>query len=335
MPESPAPVRLIDLGLAPFARTQSAYHAVAEGLTQDSPDTVILCRPASPYLCLGWHDVYDAVLDRAACANAGLPVLRRRLGGGTTYLDSDQPFYQFVFHHSRVPAVSRALYALLLAAPVRALAELGVPATLRDANEIEAQGHRIAGIGGGRVGEAAVVVGNVLCAFDYGVLPRLWNAPWPAFRELATSALAERLTTLRAQGCAASPADFSAALTRVLPACLGRPVAPGVLTPVEEARAARLDSALAAPELLAAHAGPQPPAPMRRLKIAAGVYIHGETIEVALPGAPPARLLVTLRERDGAIEAARVQGPPPLDARAIEAALLGAPIASWRDRVTG
>ncbi|MEI6044932.1 MAG: hypothetical protein WCS37_11315 [Chloroflexota bacterium] len=33
----------------------------------DSPDTIIITRPQTPYLCLGYHDVYDAVLDRAEC----------------------------------------------------------------------------------------------------------------------------------------------------------------------------------------------------------------------------------------------------------------------------
>lgn len=40
-------------------------------------------------------------------------------------------------------------------------------------------------------------MGNILCDFDHALLPRVWNAPWPDFREVASLALAERLTPLR------------------------------------------------------------------------------------------------------------------------------------------
>ena len=118
---SATPIRLINLGPAPFWQTQAVYHAVAELMRDDTPDTIIITSPRTPYLCLGYHDVYDAVLDRAAVVQRGLPVLRRRVGGGTTYLDADQIFYQCVFHHRRVPAVFDAIYAHMLAAPLAVL----------------------------------------------------------------------------------------------------------------------------------------------------------------------------------------------------------------------
>ena len=61
-------IRLIDLGPAPFWQTQAVYHAVAGLMNESAPDTIILTSPRTPYLCLGYHDVYDAVLDRAAVA---------------------------------------------------------------------------------------------------------------------------------------------------------------------------------------------------------------------------------------------------------------------------
>ena len=192
----PNAIRLLNLGPTAAWRTQAVYHATAEMMTADSQDTIIICQPLTPYLCLGYHQVYDSVLDQAECERRNIPVVRRRVGGGVTYLDANQLFYQCVFHHTRVPAISKDIFALMLAAPVATLGRLGLNARLRAINEIEVDGKRIAGIGGGRIGEASVVVGNLLFDFDYSSLPQVWRAPWQSFRDLASAALRERITTI-------------------------------------------------------------------------------------------------------------------------------------------
>ncbi len=174
------PVRLINLGQTGAVRTQAVYHAVAQLTTEASPDTVILNRPARPYLCIGYHQSVHDHLDLAACRAQGLPIVRRSIGGGTTYLDSDQLFYQFVFHRSRVPATASRMYAYLLKVPEQALVNLGFAAALRGEQELEVSGQRIAGIGGGWIGEGAVMVGNFLLDFDFAALVRVWASPWRA-----------------------------------------------------------------------------------------------------------------------------------------------------------
>ena len=47
---------------------------------------------------------------------------------------------------------------------------------MRDTVELEVAGRRIAGVGGGRIGEAAVVVGNLLLDFDYQTMAQVWRA---------------------------------------------------------------------------------------------------------------------------------------------------------------
>ena len=197
MSEFTKPIRLLRLGLTDSWRTQAVYHAVAELMREDSPDTLILCRPREPYLCLGYHQIYESVLDHQLCRRRSLPVYRRRLGGGTTYLDEDQIFYQCIFHHTRAPVLIQHFYQRVLGAPVETLRQMGLNAQLRKVNEIEVDGKRIAGTGGARIGEACVVVGNLLLDFDYETLPQLWRVPWESFRDLAATALQERLTTLQ------------------------------------------------------------------------------------------------------------------------------------------
>jgi lipoate-protein ligase A len=320
------PIRLIDLGPAPFWQTQAAYHAVAGLMVEAAPDTIILTSPRTPYLCLGYHDVYDGVLDPAAVARRGLPVMRRRVGGGTTYLDGEQIFYQCVFHHRRVPAMFGAVYAHMLSAPLAVLRGLGLPATLRDTVELEVERRRVAGIGGGRIGEAAVVVGNLLRDFDYGAMAEVWRSPWPGFRALAAEALSERVTTLRRLGVDLAPGELGERLREAFAASLGRPLVAGRLTPAERRYARRLGARMLAPEYVALRDA-IPPAG-RPLKVAGGVFVHA--VEAELGGL---RIRASLRAQGEVIAAARVEPEPGLDHAAVEQALVGAPVAGWHERL--
>ena len=176
------PIRLLNLGSIPPWQTQAIYHALAKRMSTDTRDVVLICRPNAPYLCLGYHQIFESIFDTAECERRGLPVLRRRLGGGATYLDQNQLFYQIVFHHSRTPVMLKELYAFALKAPVATLRRLGLNAELHDTNEIEVSGKRIAGTGGGRIGEASVVVGNRLFDFDFEAMSSVWRDTWPPFR---------------------------------------------------------------------------------------------------------------------------------------------------------
>ncbi|NTU82962.1 MAG: lipoate--protein ligase family protein [Chloroflexales bacterium] len=319
------PIRLIDLGPAPFWQTQAVYHAVAGLMHQGTPDTIILTSPRTPYLCLGYHDAYDAVLDRAAVARRGLPVMRRRVGGGTTYLDADQIFYQCVTHHRRVPAAFSAVYARMLAAPLAVLRRLDLPAELRDTVELEVEGRRVAGIGGGRIGEASVVVGNLLRDFNYQAMAEVWQAPWPGYRALAAEALADRITTLRRLGTDQPLDELARMLRDAFAATLGRPLVSGRLSAQEWRYARRLGARMLAPEYVALREDLGTPSVPRALKVAGGVFLHA--VEADLGGAV---LRASLRVHGTTIAAARVEPCPGLERAAIEHGLTGIPLASWR-----
>lgn len=323
-----APIRLIDLGPAPFWQTQAVYHAVAGLMHPGTPDTIILTSPRTPYLCLGYHDIYDAVLDRAAVARRSLPVLRRRVGGGTTYLDGDQLFYQCVFHHSRVPAQFGAVYARMLAAPLATLRRLGLDAQLRDTMELEVRGRRIAGIGGGRIGEAAVVVGNLLFDFDYAAMADVWRAPWPAFRELAARALRDHVTTLQEAIGSIAADQVQPLLCEEFAVELGRPLRIGRLTRAEAHYTRRLGARMASAEYLDLHHEQMNGDRSRPLKIAAGVYIQAVMSEQA-----GRELRASFIVRDGLIAAARLESDPPENWASIEAQLVDGPFANWQQRL--
>ena len=189
-------IRRLDLGFVTPLRSQAIYHGLAEAMDAGRPDTIVFCAPAEPYFCVGYHQNAADILDLALCRRRGWPVLRRRIGGGAVYLDRHQLFYQAIVHRSRAPFSVERVYATYLAAPVLALERFGLAAALRAPNEIEVGGRRIAGTGGGQIGEAMVVVGNVLFDFPDACLARAWRAPSRPFRRLAHDGLKRCLTTL-------------------------------------------------------------------------------------------------------------------------------------------
>jgi lipoate-protein ligase A len=335
-----SPLRLLSLGSTHWLRTQSVYHALAETMRAGSPDTIIFAQPAQAYLCIGYHQELASVLDRAACEQMGLPIVRRRVGGGATYLDANQLFYQCVFHHSRVPPVVDRAYAMLLAAPVATLRALSLNAELRGENEIEVgcdhlpssegggrSGKRIAGIGGGRIGEAAVVVGNLLFDFDYEAMTRAWRVPSESFRRLAAGALRERVTTLRAELPHPISADeVEARLVAEFARALGRPLERGELTEAERRKTEELEKRLTSAKWLNLHANGA--RPMSSLKISRGVFIRAAEAEVG-----GYRLRAAFRVRDGMIEQALLESEPERDWAEEQGRMRGVKIGEWLNKV--
>ena len=326
------PVRLLVLGAVPWIRTQALYHALAKLMTEDTPDTLLLMRPQEPYVCIGYHQSLSAVIDRDACRAAGLPIVRRRVGGGATYLDSHQQFYQCIFHHKRLPDRVSEVYAQLLRAPVAVLQKLGLQAELRDGNEIEVDGRRIAGVGGGRIGEAVVVVGNILLDFDYEMMARIWRVPSEDFRRLAYEAMQRRITTLWSSlSQPASPIsadEVQAHLAAAYSLALHRPVVPGSLTNAERAKTAEMEAQLVSEEWLHLHAQ-ETDEPMQHLKISLDAFVHAG--EARLNG-----MLIDgiFFARHGMIEQAIVTCDlPEVKRRLLENRLVGVPLNRWRDVV--
>jgi lipoate-protein ligase A len=288
------PARLLAPGEVSALRSQALYHGLADAMDADSPDTIAILSPASPYFCVGIHQDPAEELDLAWCRRQGYPVLHRRIGGGTVYLDRSQLFYQCVFHRSRAPFDVASIYRRCLEPPVEALRRLGLRATLRAVNEVEVRGKRIAGTGGGQLGDAMVVTGNILFDFNYEAMVRAWKVPSAAFRGLASEGLDRYVTTLRRE-LDAPPAMPEVA--RLLVECyaegLGRPLVPAGLTRREEEAVLRTAEELASEPMMA---GP-PRQASRGLKIAGETYVR----ESARPD-----LTVTVRLRGAVIDAVRV-----------------------------
>ena len=284
-------------------------------------DTVILCSPTSPYLCIGYHQVLESVLDAEVCEALNLPIMRRFLGGGTTYLDCHQIFYQCIFHHSRVPWRTEKVYQMMLDAPVKVLNRIGLSGKLRVVNEVEANSLRIAGIGGGRIGDAMVVVGNLLLDFDYSLMSSVWKVPDQPFRNLALGTMKKRVGTLNKLGCDHTLESLESYLAEAFAESLERPLHEAQLESEEIQAGRNTASDLASREFLSLHHPVAAVKPMKSLKISADVFIHHIHISLEDQEAD-----VSVRADKGIVTDLQTDSPKNTKIREL---LIGTPVSDW------
>ncbi len=191
--------RLIDLDYSEPIVAQTFYEAVAEAVHRgESPNTLILLQPSSPYACLGYHQDLDKELDVEFLQKEGLPVIRRSQGGGATYLDRDQVFYQIIFKETGViPKDVEKMFEKLLSVTVETYKRLGVPAGFKPLNDVVVEGRKISGNGAGMHESASILVGNVILDLNYDLMARVLRVPDEKFRDKMAKSMREWVTTLR------------------------------------------------------------------------------------------------------------------------------------------
>ncbi|HEX9914346.1 MAG TPA: biotin/lipoate A/B protein ligase family protein [Candidatus Bathyarchaeia archaeon] len=191
--------RLIDLGKAEPYTAQAFYEAVAEAVHRGvSPNTLLLVQPAAPYACIGYHQDMEKEIDQEYVEKAGLPVIRRSQGGGATYLDGDQVFYQIVFRDSMaLPRKVDTLFERLLAVTVAVYRRLGVPAEFKPLNDVVVEGRKISGNGAGLHETATILVGNFIMDLNYAQMARVLRVPDEKFRDKMAKSMEQWVSSLR------------------------------------------------------------------------------------------------------------------------------------------
>jgi len=313
------PVRLLDLKLQPPVRSQTIYHAVAYALDENSPDTIILVAPTDPYVCIGFHQELEKEVDVEYCRAHGLPIYRREVGGGAVYLDQNQVFAQWIFHHGQLPADLGERFALYVKPLVQTYKALGIPANYRPINDVHVQGKKIGGTGAAQIGQAEVVVGSLMFDFNFELMAQVLKVSSEKMRDKIFQSLNEYMTTMTRQ--LGKRPDRDAVVKVYLEECqaaLDREIVPGTLTAKELAFAEQLDRQFATDEWLHQKGG------LRQV----GVKIH-EDVRVleAAHKAPGGLIRVTARVRDGRIDDLTLSGDftmlPKFATGALELALRG------------
>ena len=312
-------VRLLDLGLVPYVESQTIYHGVAYAMTDDSSNTISLMSPASPYVCVGFHQELEKEIDVEYCKAHDLPILRREVGGGAVYLDSGQLFMHFIFHREDLPRKVEDLYRLFIGPIVATYREFGIAAEHRPLNDIVVGGRKIGGTGIAAIGQAMVVAGSVMFDFDTATMSRALKVSSEKMRDKVYQSLQEYMTTMTRELGAPPPRDeVRAALVANLGKSLGVELESGALTGEEHTTIRGLNRRFVSSKWLHQKGG----LTKRGITIKGGVSVAEAEYK-----APGGLIRVTARLKDGEIDDLSISGdftfhPAPLLGE-LESALRG------------
>jgi lipoate-protein ligase A len=187
---------LFDLGKLPGQQSMLIFHALARmGI-----EALVIVSPKTPLVSIGYFQDAAQEVDLKYCRESGIHFMRREVGGGATYLDENQIFYQLIWRRDnpQFPRAVEEIYPWFSQAAVETYRAFGIEAEFRVINDIITKGGRkIAGEGGGNIGDCMVFVGGILLDFDYQAMSRILKAPDEKIRDKVYKTMEENLTTMK------------------------------------------------------------------------------------------------------------------------------------------
>jgi lipoate-protein ligase A len=194
--------------------------------------------------------------------------MRREVGGGATYLDENQVFYQVIWNRNNpaFPSQVREIFEFLSIPACNTYGRFGISAEFRAENDIVTKsGKKIAGEGGGDIDQSMVFVGGILLDFDYSTMSRVLKVPDEKFRDKIHKSMEENLTTMKRELGEVPPREeIRAALVAEFEKLLGR-LEPAQFDLKAIERMAELERFFTSPEFMF----------KKRPKVAKGVKIKG------------------------------------------------------------
>lgn len=189
-------LKVLKLEKLPGQQSMLVFHALArmgfEGLILVSPDI--------PLASVGYFQDAEKEIDLDYCKKNAIPVMRREVGGGATYLDGNQIFYQLIWRkgNSCFPTRIKDVFPYLSRPACDTYGDFGIETHFRPENDIITKDERkIAGEGGGDIGDSMVFVGGILMDFDYKTMSKILKVPDEKFRDKIHKSMEENLTTMK------------------------------------------------------------------------------------------------------------------------------------------
>ena len=189
-------LRLLNLGRVQPLQLHAAYTGFAEAMPADeTAGWLLLARSARGHIALGASQYADAELDMHACRAAGVPVIQRRLGGGTVWVDDGQLCVFFI-----VPAARSGAREVFFADCIDVLCgvfeRLGLEVERVGDQDIWCGGAKLLGSGGATIGSAQVFGASLLERFDARRFAACIAAPSAGFRGWLSELLERGMTDL-------------------------------------------------------------------------------------------------------------------------------------------
>ncbi len=188
-------MKLYNLGRVPWQETQLIYHALADL----GREALVFVSPASPYVCIGYHQDVNHEVDVEFCKQNHIPIFRRNVGGGAVFLDGDQLFFHLILRENNplIPRSKNVFYQKFLQPIINVHHRIGILAEYKPVNDIIVNAKKISGTGVGEIGDCIVFVGNLILDFNYEMMSRVLNVPDEKFRDKVRKTIEDNLTTIR------------------------------------------------------------------------------------------------------------------------------------------
>ena len=187
---------LFDLKERPWEQSMLIFHALARmGI-----EAIDIVWPREPFISIGYFQDAEKEVDFNYCKNAGLPIQRREVGGGTVYLDRNQIFYHVVWNKNNpnFPKRIKDIYEYLSIPPIETYEEFGIKTKFREVNDIvTSKGRKIAGLGGADIEDSMAFVGSIILNFDYDKMTHAIKVPDEKFRDKIYKTMEENVTNMK------------------------------------------------------------------------------------------------------------------------------------------
>jgi len=282
-----------------WQHSQALYHAAAHL----GREALFILRPATPYVCIGFHQDAKAEIDLDFTSTNNIPVFRREVGGGAVYLDGMQLFFQLIVRRDRpdVPKNVAEFYRKFLQPIMDTYKAFGVPAEYKPVNDIITQGRKISGTGAAQIDDMMILVGNFIQDFNYDMMAKCLRVPDEKFRDKVYKTMYENLTTfLRETGKIPSNQNLADDVLPRFEALLGK-MNVAQLDNELVAKADEIMVEMNTPEWLTANDRRNPNS--KQVKIAEGIYVIQKMLKT-----PGGLIRVTAINNEGVLNDVHISG---------------------------
>ncbi|AGA34868.1 Lipoate-protein ligase A [Thioalkalivibrio nitratireducens DSM 14787] len=158
------------------------------------PMRVLWLVSAEAHVSVGASQNAAADLDLAGCVAQGIPVVRRSLGGGAVWIDSDQPCFFLVLPRRALARGHRHLFSLGMGLAVAVLRQLGLEDVEMRSQDIWVHGRKIMGTGAATLENGCVFGASFLQHFPAERFLACIHEPSEGYRDWILPALREGVT---------------------------------------------------------------------------------------------------------------------------------------------